>query len=128
MRQPVSGRNEMKPTKPGFYWALWTTATESTPEGDELTPARDWEVVEVWENFLIGEPCEADACEKWGVSVTGVSTTQWLENFQWGDGPLVRPDPKSKVVDVYSHPDCPFHYCDSATGDCEKAGKCHHRG
>jgi hypothetical protein len=77
------------PTKPGFYWALWLTAAPNTPEGDELTPAQEWEVVEVWENF-IGEPCEADRCEKWGVSVTGVSTAQWLKNFQWGDGPLVR--------------------------------------
>ena len=40
----------IKPTKPGFYWARWLTATEHTHEGCELTPAPNWEVVEVWEN------------------------------------------------------------------------------
>ena len=79
------------PTKPGFYWALWQTAAPGTHEGDELTPAQDWEVVEVWENFL-GEPCEADKDEKWAVAVTGVRETQWLHNFLWcGVGPLEVP-------------------------------------
>jgi hypothetical protein len=79
-----------QPTKPGFYWALWLTAAPGTHEGDELTPASDWEVVEVWENVL-GDPCEADASfgvQKFGVSVPGVRETQWLENFKWGEGPL----------------------------------------
>ena len=79
-----------KPTKPGFYWALWLTAAAGTHEGEELTPASEWEVVEVWENFL-GEPCEADfafGCEKFGVSVPGVRETQYLANFEWGNGPL----------------------------------------
>lgn len=75
------------PTKPGFYWARWLTAAAGTHEGAELTPASSWGVVEVWENFL-GDPCEADRCEKFGVSVPGVRETQWPENFQWGDGPL----------------------------------------
>jgi hypothetical protein len=78
-----------QPTKPGFYWALWKTAAPDTHEGTELTPANDWEVVEVWENFQ-GEPCEADRCEKFGVSVPGVREPQWLENFIWGSGPLER--------------------------------------
>lgn len=78
---------ETKPTKPGFYWALWLKAAPGTHEGDALTPQEDWEVVEVWDNFL-GDACEADACEKFGVSVPGVRETQWLDNFKWGFGPL----------------------------------------
>jgi hypothetical protein len=70
--------------RPGFYWALWLTAANGTHEGDELTPSHDWEVVEVWENF-IGDRCEADAAEKFGVSVPGVRESQWLENFKWGE-------------------------------------------
>lgn len=80
----------MTPTKPGFYWALWLTAAPGTHEGSELTPAQELEIVEVWENFL-GEPCEADACEKFGVSVTGVRETQWLENFKFHSGPIEQP-------------------------------------
>jgi len=57
-----------------------------------LTPANDWQVVEVWENFL-GQPCEADRAEKFGVSVPGVRESQWLENFKWGDGPLATARP-----------------------------------
>jgi hypothetical protein len=81
---------DMTPTKPGFYWALWLTHAKGTHEGEELTPAHDWEVVEVWENFS-GEPCEADHAEKFGVSVPGVRESQWLENFKWGKGPLEGP-------------------------------------
>lgn len=61
------------------------THTEGTHEGHELTPALDWEVVEVWENH-ISNPCEADkdfGVEKFGVSVTGVRESQWLDNFIW---------------------------------------------
>lgn len=75
--------NVKRPTKPGFHWALWLTAAEGTHEGDQLTPANDWEVVEVWENF-VGDPCEADGTEKFGVSVPGVRESQWLRNFKWG--------------------------------------------
>ncbi len=57
--------------RPGFYWARWLTAAPATHEGDQLTPGSDWEVVEVWENFM-GDPCEADASEKFGVAVPGV--------------------------------------------------------
>lgn len=74
----------LKPERPGFYWALWLKAADGTYEGDQLTPASDWEVVEVWENFF-GEPCEADRAEKLGVSVPGVRETQWLDNFKWGN-------------------------------------------
>ncbi len=75
-----------KPSHAGHYWALWLTASPGTHEGDQLTPAPEWEVVQVWENF-IGDPCEADGVdesERWGVSVAGVRETQWLENFKWG--------------------------------------------
>lgn len=71
-----------QPTKPGFYWARWMTAAPGTHEGEELVPAQDWEVVEVWENY-ISDPCEADRVEKFGVAVTGVRETQWLHNFIW---------------------------------------------
>ena len=73
------------PTKPGFYWARWMTAATGTHEGEELVPALNWEVVEVWVNH-IGTECEADkelGIEKFGVSVPGVRETQWLENFIW---------------------------------------------
>ncbi len=71
------------PTAPGFYWALWLTAAKGTHEGDQLTPDKNWGIVEVWENF-IGETCEADADEKFAVSVPGVRESQWLDNFKWG--------------------------------------------
>ena len=74
------------PNKPGFYWALWLTAATGTHEGDQLTPAQEWEVVEVWANYG-SKPCEADldVAPEFGVAVTGVRETQWLENFKWGD-------------------------------------------
>ena len=75
-----------KPTNPGFYWALWLTSEPGTFYGDDLTPATDWEVVEVWENH-IGTECEADkerGIEKFRVSVPGVRESQTLANFKWG--------------------------------------------
>jgi hypothetical protein len=87
-RPPKSGFSA--PTRPGFYWARWLKAARGTHEGDQLTPSDKWEIVEVWENF-IGEPCEADASEKFGVSVPGVRESQWLDNFAWGQGPIELP-------------------------------------
>jgi hypothetical protein len=80
------------PTKAGFYWARWVKAAQSTHEGDQLTPSRNWEVVEVWENFL-GDATEVDQSEKWGVSVPGVRESQWVDCFQWDIGPSGRPEP-----------------------------------
>lgn len=86
-----TARQQVKstPTKPGFYWALWLRASKSTHEGEQLTPASDWEIVEVWENFA-GDPCEEDLAEKFGVSVPGVRETQWVQDFKWGHGPIER--------------------------------------
>lgn len=80
------------PTKPGFYWAQWLSPAPNTHEAGEWTFPLEWGVVEVWENF-IGESCEADRCEKFGVSVPGVRETQWVENFRWDVGPSGRPEP-----------------------------------
>ena len=75
----------MKPDRPGFYWAIWTSPAKKTYEAEHIAfPVPHWDVVEVWENFL-GEPCEADQAEKFAVSVPGVRETQWLHNFKWGD-------------------------------------------
>lgn len=74
----------MLPDRPGFYWALWLTADPETKDADDMVASPNWGVVEVFENFL-GEPCEADQAEKWGVFVPGVEQVQWLENFEWGE-------------------------------------------
>lgn len=60
-------------------------AADGTHEGDELTPALEWEIVEVWANH-IGDTCEADAqhgVEKWAVGVCGVREAQWPRDFIW---------------------------------------------
>ena len=83
------------PTKPGFYWARWMTATKDTFEGDILTPAPNWEVMDVWEN-VIGTPCDADkeaGIEKFRVSVPGVRESQVLDNFQWDVSPSGKCEP-----------------------------------
>lgn len=81
------------PTKPGFYWARWMTPAKGTHEADEVKwPLTHWEIVEVWENF-VGEGCEADATEKFAVSVTGVRESQRLKNFQWDVGPSGKCEP-----------------------------------
>jgi len=84
--QPTTKRGYEKPKQAGFYWALWIKKARGTHEENEGLSGQ-WEIVEVWENFT-GEPCEADADEKFGVSVVGVRETQWLNNFVWGFGPI----------------------------------------
>lgn len=77
------------PTKPGFYWALWTSAAEKTHEGKELklpVHNNDWGIVEVFQNHIGPENDESLA-----VFVGGVREAQWLENFTWGPG-VQRPD------------------------------------
>lgn len=75
------------PNKPGYYWAKWKIAAEGTYEGDELTPAHDFEIVQVNANVLRWDeikPGEADYDERFFVSVPGVRETQWLDCFVWG--------------------------------------------
>jgi hypothetical protein len=64
--------NTKWPTKPGYYWARWTVAAEGTHEGDELTPAPAWGIVEVWNNSVDPYPEDDEA---FGVSVPGVRET-----------------------------------------------------
>lgn len=76
------------PDKPGYYWAKWKIAADGTHEGDDLTPAREFEIVQVnanmagWESV---EPHQADYDERLSVSVPGVRETQWLDCFVWGE-------------------------------------------
>lgn len=77
-----------QPTRPGYYWAIWTVAEDGTFEGDEQTPAACWCIVEV--NHNSGDwvdPCEAEIedGEIFSVAVPGVRETQWLDNFIWGE-------------------------------------------
>lgn len=76
------------PMKPGYYWAKWQKAAAGTHEGDELTPAINWEIVQVNANHMCWEddPAEDEALS---VSVPGVRETQWRNCFEWGD--WVRP-------------------------------------
>lgn len=73
-------RKTLIPARPGYYWALWTKAADGTHEGDDLTPAVTWEIVQVNDNN-VDDP-EDD--EYLSVSVPGVRETQWRENFSWG--------------------------------------------
>lgn len=67
------------PTEPGWYWAKWKIAEEGTVEGDELTPSKEWECVQVFEN------CIDHNVSNWlMVSVCGVDKAQSVENFFWG--------------------------------------------
>jgi hypothetical protein len=88
--------NDVKPTRPGFYWALWTSPAAGTHDAAELIfPAPSWEVVEVWANH-IGTECEADkfyGAPKFGVAVPGVRESQWLDNFRWDVGPSGKCEP-----------------------------------
>lgn len=70
---------ELLPKKEGFYWAKWRIATGGTPNGDELTPCDDWEVVHVVVN---GTNPKSDDYLR--VSVCGVQMSQCLDGFFWG--------------------------------------------
>ena len=71
------------PTKPGYYWALWIKAAEGTHEGDQITPAKGEEIVQVNANsaFWHEDPLEDEALS---VLVAGVRETQWRGGFVWG--------------------------------------------
>lgn len=74
------------PQQPGYYWAKWQIAADGTVEGDELTPAIDWEIVQVNWNILGWESLSDDEnIERLSVSVCGVEMTQWRDCFLWGD-------------------------------------------
>lgn len=75
------------PIVPGFYWAQWRIVADgSTTDQDATPPIGTWEVVEVHENCL-----DRDDPEHLLVFVGGEATSQPLENFFWGPGPLVPP-------------------------------------
>lgn len=71
------------PLKPGYYWAKWTVAADGTHEGDQLTPASDWEIVQVEANHINwrDNPLEDEALV---VAVPGVRESQWRDCFLWG--------------------------------------------
>lgn len=74
------------PQKPGYYWAKWQIAADGTVEGDELTPAFDWEIVQVNENVNGWQDMtDEEEPERLSVSVCGVQMTQWRDCFLWGD-------------------------------------------
>lgn len=68
------------PQKPGYYWGRWMIPADGTIEGDDMTPAFDWEIVQVNDNN--GTP---GTLEELSVAVPGVQQTQWRDCFLWGD-------------------------------------------
>lgn len=73
------------PQEPGYYWAKWRIAADSTHEGDELTPSDTWEIVQVnwnisgWQNLT-----DEEEPERLLVSVAGVREAQGRDGFFWG--------------------------------------------
>lgn len=63
------------PTREGFYWAKLVHPS-NMPEKEDWA-SQDWEVVHVWDNNGEGD-------ETFGVSVPGISPTQWIPDFVWG--------------------------------------------
>ena len=76
------------PAVEGFYWAKWRIADDSDMRSEYETylPCNRWEVVDVFENSL-----NRDDAGHLRVHIPGVSHSQSLENFYWGDGPLEPP-------------------------------------
>ena len=78
--------NSNWPQKPGYYWALWTKAARDTHEGDELTPAIEWEIVQVnWNVMDWEDETDEQDPERLSVSVFGVRECQWRDGFIWGE-------------------------------------------
>jgi len=72
------------PTKPGYYWAKWKIASDaSPPHVAELTPAADWEIVQVNDNGGTDDPNDVSS-EALSVAVPGVEEVQWRDCFKWG--------------------------------------------
>jgi len=73
------------PQTPGYYWAKWQIAADGTVEGDELTPATNWEIVQVNDNVNGWQDMtDEEEPERLSVSVAGVQQTQWRDCFVWG--------------------------------------------
>lgn len=84
----ASTASGLLPTKPGYYWAKWKIAADGTHEGEEQTPAPNFEIVQVNANCIDWETVqthEAGYDERLSVSVPGVRETQWPDCFVWGD-------------------------------------------
>jgi hypothetical protein len=76
------------PKTPGFHWAKWRIADESskTPEYESYLPCDRWEVVDVFENFA-----DTSSQDYLRVHIPGVVHSQSLGNFIWGPGPIAPP-------------------------------------
>ena len=76
------------PEKPGYYWAKWKIAADGTHEAEHLTPAKEFEIVQVNANcsdWKTMKPNRAEYDERLSVAVPGVRETQWPQDFVWGD-------------------------------------------
>lgn len=74
------------PQETGYYWAKWQIATDETFEGDELTPAVEWEIVQVNDNMFCWEDyTDEQDPERLSVSIPGVREVQWRDCFVWGE-------------------------------------------
>jgi hypothetical protein len=80
------------PTRAGFYWAKWLTAERETRHAQMLTPSDDWEIVWVFENST--DQRKEDFLR---VLVIGVEASQSIKNFEWGPGPLTRPERRNHI-------------------------------
>jgi len=94
------------PTKAGFYWAKWNVAAEGTRDGGELTPSDQWMVVEVFEHTI-----DENDDQHFSVYICGVEKGQSIEDFLWGDGPLMVPEP---THDDDKHDDDKLEHRDTA--------------
>ncbi|WP_203452787.1 hypothetical protein [Rhizobium sp. rho-13.1] len=75
------------PQKPGYYWAKWRIASDSTSEDlSDALPSDNWEIVEVIDNVADWESqTDEQNPERMYVSVCGVAAAQWRDCFIWGE-------------------------------------------
>lgn len=64
----------------GFWWARWFKADPGTADNGEACGGDHFEPVEVFLNCT-----DPDSPEPWRVHVLGVSKSQSVENFEWGE-------------------------------------------